>query len=104
MAAFAKTKSIPMIRPLQVYEGTLDLTTIPKGTAPLAEQDITVAGVKAADMVVSFMVTDAAVFGILNARVKADNTISIIPVSTDSDTDVDPASTLNYRMILCPAI
>lgn len=98
------TKSIPSGRPLQIYEGTLDLTAIPAGTATMAEQDITIAGVGANDMVVSFQVTDACTFGILNARVKAANTVAILPAATDSDTAVDPAGTINYRMIICPAI
>lgn len=102
--ALAFTKSIPATRPFKIYEGTLDLSTIPKGTAAMAEQDITVTGLLATDMVVSFYATDAVTFGIGNARVKAANTLSIVPVATDSDTDVDPAGTLNYRLIICPAI
>ena len=98
--ALSKTKSISLGSPLHIYEGTIDLSAIPKGTAAMAEQDITVTGVGASDMVVSFFCTDACTFGIANARVKAANTVSIVPVSTDSDTDVDPAGTLNYRLIV----
>lgn len=104
MAAIAFTKSIPASRPLKIFEGTLDATTIPKGTTAMAEQDLTVTGLAADDMVVSFAATDQVTFGIGNARVKAANTLSVMFVATDTDTDVDPAGTINYRLIVCPAI
>lgn len=100
----AFTKCIPTTRPLKIYEGTLNLGAIPYGTAAMAEQDITVTGIESTDMVVSFYATDQVTFGIGNVRVKAANTISIVPVATDTDTAVDPASTINYRLIVCPAI
>ena len=40
--ALTKTKSVSLGRPIHIYEGTLDLTAIPYGTAAMAEQDVTV--------------------------------------------------------------
>ena len=102
--AMTNTKSIPAGRPLQIWEGTLDLTAPPKGTSAMAEQDVTITGIAATDMVVSFYATDQITFGIGNARVKAANTVALMLVATDSDTDVNPAGTLNYRLITCPKI
>ena len=104
MAAIAFTKSIPSTRPLKVYEGTIDASAIPYATAAMAEQDLTITGVAADEMVVSFCATDQVTFGIGNARVKAANTVAVIFVATDTDTAVDPAGTINYRLITCPAI
>lgn len=104
MAAIALTKSIPSTRPLQIYEGTLDVTEIANGTDAMAEIDLTVTGLAADDMVVSFNATDAVTFAIGNARVSAANTLSVVFVATDTDTAVDPAGTINYRLIVCPAI
>ena len=100
MAAIAFTKSVSLGSPIHIYEGTMDLTAIPRGTASMAEQDHTITGIGANDMVVSFYCTDACTFGIGNVRVKAANTVAIVPVATDSDTAVDPANTLNYRLIV----
>lgn len=100
MAAIAKTKSLSLGSPIHIYEGTLDLSAIPYSTAAMAEQDVTITGVGANDMVISFFCTDACTFGIGNARVKAANTVAIVPVATDSDTEVDPAGTLNFRLIV----
>ena len=104
MAAIAFTKSIPASRPFKIYEGTLDASAIPYATSAMAEQDLTITGVASDEMVVSFYATDQVTFGIGNARVKAANTVSVIFVATDTDTAVDPASTINYRLITCPAI
>lgn len=104
MAAIAYTKSIPPTRPLKVFEGTLDASAIPYSTSAMAEQSITVTGVKSTDFVVSFYASDAVTFGIGNARVTADDTIAVVFVATDTDTAVDPAGTINYRLIVCPAI
>jgi len=104
MAAMAFTKCIPTTRPLKIYEGTLDLAAIPYGTAAMAEQDVTIAGIAATDMVVSFYATDAITFGIANARVKEANKVALMLCATDSDTEVNPANTINYRLITCPAI
>jgi len=102
--AMTNTKSIPAGRPLQIWEGTLDLAAIPYGTAAMAEQDVTIAGIAATDMVVSFYATDAITFGIANARVKEANKVALMLCATDSDTEVNPANTINYRLITCPAI
>lgn len=106
--ALTKTKSVSLGRPIHIYEGTLDisggLSAIPYGTAAMAEQDITVSGILATDILVSFYCTDACTFGIANARVKADNTISVVPVATDTDTAVNPAGTLNYRLIVISGV
>jgi hypothetical protein len=98
--ALAKTKSVSLGSPIHIYEGTYDLSAIPYGTTAMAEQDVTVTGILATDIVVSFYCTDACTFGIGNCRVKADNTISIVPVSTDTDTAVNPSGSLNYRLIV----
>lgn len=102
--ALTKTKSVSLGRPIHIYEGTLDLTNIPYGTSAMAEQDVTVTGIHSTDIVISFYATDAITFGIGNCRVKADNTISIVPVSTDSDTAVEPVGTLNYRLIVIAGV
>lgn len=102
--ALAKTKSISLGRPIHIYEGTLDLSAIPYGTSAMAEQDITITGLLATDIVVSFYCTDACTFGIANARVKAANTLAVVPVSTDTDTAVNPADTLNYRLIVISGV
>ena len=102
--ALTKTKSVSLGRPIHIYEGTLDLTAIPYGTSAMAEQDITVTGILATDIVLAFYATDAVTFGIGNCRVKADNTISVVPVATDSDTAVDPAGTLNYRLVVVSGV
>lgn len=102
--AMTNTKSIPAGRPLQIWEGTLDLSAIPYGTSAMAEQNVTITGIAATDMVVSFYATDQVTFGIGNARVKAANTVALMLIATDSDTAVDPAGTLNFRLITCPAI
>lgn len=104
MAAIAFSKSIGEFRALHVYEGTADLSATAIGTAAMAEQDITVTGVLATDMLVSFQPTDAVTFGIASARVKAADTIAVIAFTTDSDTAVDPAGTINYRLIVAPAV
>ena len=102
--ALTKTKSVSLGSPIHIYEGTLDLTAIPYGTSAMAEQDITVTGILATDIVLAFYATDAVTFGIGNCRVKADNTISVVPVATDSDTAVDPAGTLNYRLVVVSGV
>jgi len=102
--ALSKTKSVSLGRPIHIYEGTLDLTAIPYGTAAMAEQDVTVTGILSTDIVIAFYATDAITFGIGNCRVKADNTISIVPVSTDTDTAVDPAGTINYRLVVVSGV
>ena len=102
--AMTNTKSIPSGRPLQIWEGTLDLAAIPYNTTAMAEQDVTITGIAATDMVVSFYATDAITFGIANARVKAANTVALMLCATDSDTEVNPANTITYRLITCPAI
>ena len=94
--ALAKTKSVSLGRPIHIYEGTLDLSAIPYGTAAMAEQDITVTGILATDIVLAFYATDAVTFGIGNCRVKAADTISIVPVATDTDTAVDPADSWSF--------
>lgn len=104
MAAIARTKSIPTGRPLQIYEGTIDASQIPNATDAMAEQDLTVTGLAAGDMVVSFTATDQVTFGIGNARVKAADTLAVMFINTDTDTEVDPAGTINYRLIVSPAI
>lgn len=103
MAAIAHTESISPYRHLKVFEGTIDASTIPKGTAAMAEQNLTITGLSATDKVISFYATDQVTFGIGNARVKAADTLAVIFVATDSDTDVDPAGTINYRLIVAPA-
>ncbi len=103
MAAIAYTSNITPSQPLKVYEGTLDATAIPYGTSAMAEQDITITGIEAGEKVVSFLATDQVTFGIGNARVKAANTLAVVFVATDSDTAVDPAGTLNFRLITVPA-
>ena len=102
--ALSKTKSVSLGRPIHIYEGTLDLTAIPYGTSAMAEQDVTVTGILSTDIVIAFYATDAVTFGIGNCRVKADNTISVVPVATDSDTAVDPAGTLNYRLVVISGV
>lgn len=102
--ALTKTKSVSLGRPIHIYEGTLDLSAIPYGTAAMAEQDVTVTGILATDIVLAFYATDAVTFGIGNCRVKAADTISIVPVATDTDTAVDPAGTLNYRLIVISGV
>ena len=104
MAAIAFTKSIPAARPFKIYEGTLDASAISYATTAMAEQDLTITGVASDEMVVAFYATDQITFGIGNARVKAANTVAVMFVATDTDTAVDPAGTINYRLITCPAI
>jgi hypothetical protein len=103
MAAIAHTMNISPSQPLKVYEGTLDAAAIPYATAAMAEQDITITGIAAGEKVVSFYATDKVTFGIGNARVSAANTLSVIFVATDTDTEVNPANTINYRLITIPA-
>lgn len=104
MAAIAKTKSLSLGAPIHIYEGTLDVTAIPYNTTAMSEIDLTVTGLKSTDMVISFNATDAVAFGIGNARVKAADTLAVVFVATDSDTAVDPAGTLNYRLIVASAV
>lgn len=104
MAAIAYTKNIPTGRPLKIFEGTIDASQIPNSTDAMAEQDLTVTGLAVGDMVISFNATDQVTFGIGNARVKAADTLAVMFVNTDSDTEVDPAGTINYRLVVCPAI
>lgn len=103
MAAIAHTSNITPSQPLKVYEGTLDASAITYATAAMAEQDITIPGIAAGEKVVSFLATDQVTFGIGNARVKAADTLAVIFVATDTDTAVDPAGTINYRLITVPA-
>ena len=100
MAAIAKTKSLSLGTPIHIFEGTIDFTAVPKGTDAMAEQDVTIAGIGANDMVIAFYCTDAAPLAIGNARVKAANTVAILPIATDTDTAVDPAATLNFRLVV----
>ena len=103
MAAIAHTESISPHRHLKVFEGTIDASIIPRGTAPMTEQNLTITGLSATDKVISFYATDQVIFGIGNARVKAANTLAVLFVATDDDTAVDPAGTINYRLIVAPA-
>jgi hypothetical protein len=97
--ALAYVSSKSQFQIVKIWEGTLDLTAAPYATAAMAEQDVTVTGILSTDIVLSFYATDQVTFGIGNCRVKADNTISVVPVATDTDTAVDPAGTINYRLI-----
>jgi hypothetical protein len=97
--ALAYVSSRAQSQTIKIWEGTLDLTAVPYGTGAMAEQDHTVTGILATDIVLDFRSIDAITFGIGNCRVKQADTISIVPVGTDSDTAVDPASTINYRLI-----
>ena len=99
MAAITKTKSLSIGTPIHIFEGTLDMTALPYNTSSMAEQDITITGVKSTDILISFKLTDESLFGIGNARVKADNTIAVVPIATETDAEIDPADTLNYRLI-----
>jgi hypothetical protein len=102
--AMAYTKSVPSTRPLKIFEGTLDLAEVAATTEAMAEVDLTVSGVAADDMAVSFFCTDTGFsLGIGNVRVKAADTISVVFANTDNAA-VDEAGTLNYRLIVIPAI
>lgn len=103
MAAIAHTESISPHRHLKVFEGAIDAPAIPYATAAMAEQNLTIPGLSATDKVISFYATDQVTFGIGNARVKAANTLAVIFVATDTDTEVNPAGTINYRLIVAPA-
>jgi hypothetical protein len=100
MAAIALTQCISNFQNIRVFEGTLDPAAIPYATAAMAEQDLTITGVLSTDKVLSFYATDQVTFGIGNARVKAANTVAVIFVATDTDTAVDPAGTINYRLVV----
>lgn len=102
MAAIAYTQSISKFQNIKIFEGTLDLTSVGAAGAALAEQDMTITGIAATDILISFQCTDAAVIGIGNARVKAANTVAILPINTD-DAAIDAANTLNYRCIVVTA-
>lgn len=101
MAAISRTKSINEFRSLQVYEGTFDLASV--AGASVAEQDITVTGLLATDMLISLTCTDTGTIGIGGARVKAADTLSVLCVNPTAS-PIDPAGTLNYRLIIAPAI
>ena len=102
--AMAHTKSVPTTRPIKIFEGTLDLAAPGAAGAAIAEVDVTVAGVLATDILLQFGPTDTGLaYALCNARVKAANTISFIPINTD-DANADPAGTLNFRAIVIPAI
>lgn len=103
MGAIAYTANVSQNQPLKIYEGTLDAAAISYATTAMAEQDITITGIAAGEKVVSFYATDQITFGIGNARVKAANTLAVMFVATDTDTAVDPAGTINYRLITIPA-
>lgn len=100
MAAIAFIKFVSVGTPVHIYEGTLDIGAIPYNTTAMAEQDMTVTGIGASDILISFQCTDACTFGVVNARVKAANTVAIVPVATDTNTAVNPANTLNYRIMV----
>jgi hypothetical protein len=103
MAAIALTKCISAFQNIKVFEGTLDLASVAAAGAAMAEVDLTVAGVLATDMAVSFNCSDTGfTLGIGNLRVKAADTISIVFANTD-DAASDPAGTLNYRLIVIGA-
>lgn len=103
MAAIAHTMNVSPQQPLKVYEGTLDAAAISYATTAMVEQDITISGIDSGEKVVSFYATDQVTFGIANARVSDDDTLSVMFVATDTDTAVNPAATINYRLITIPA-
>lgn len=104
MAAIAKTKSISLGRPIHIYEGTLDLASVGAAGTAIAEVDLTVTGVAATDIAVSFNCTDTGfAMGIGNVRVKEANTISVVFVNSD-DQAYDAAGTLNYRLIVISGV
>lgn len=98
--ALAKTKSVSIGTPIHIYEGTLDLASVGAAGTAVAEVDITVTGVAAADIPIGFYCTDTgSALGYGNVRVKAANTISVVFLNTD-DAAIDAAGTLNYRLIV----
>ena len=104
MAAIALTKCIPAARHLKVFEGVLDFANVAINTTAPTEQAMTVAGVLATDMVIAFACTDAGMtLAIGNVRVTAANTVGITLFNAD-DAAVDLAGTLNFRLIVAPAV
>jgi hypothetical protein len=99
--ALTKVKSVSLARPIHIWEGELDLASVAAATAAMAEVDITVTGIAATDIAVSFNCIEAGFsLGIGNVRVKAANTISVLFVNTD-DAAIDEGA-LDFRLIVIP--
>jgi hypothetical protein len=99
--ALIKTKSVSLARPIHIWEGELDLASVAASAAAMAEVDITVTGIAATDIAVSFNCIEAGFsLGIGNVRVKAANTISVLFVNTD-DAALDETA-LDFRLIVIP--
>ena len=71
-----RTKSLSMGNPIHVYEEAVDLPSVAANTS--AEVDVTIAGITTDDIVLAVSKpTLEAGIGIVNARVKAADTVSI---------------------------
>lgn len=100
MAAIAKTKSVSIGAPIHIYEGTLDLASVGVAGTAIAEVDLTITGVGANDIPLSFDCTDTGfAMGVGNIRVKAADTVSVVFINSD-DAAFDAAGTLNYRLVV----
>ncbi len=101
--AMTRVKSIPSGRPLQIFEGEVDLASVGATGTAMAEVTITVTGVKSTDMALFFGPAESGLsVGIGSVRVSADNEISVIFVNTD-DAATDEGA-MDFRLIVCPAI
>lgn len=98
MAAIAKTKSVSIGTPIHIFEGTLDLASV--GAADGVEQALTVTGLGANDIPISFNSTDAFVdLGVGNIRVTAANELTVEFINPTAGA-IDKAGTVNYRLVV----
>lgn len=98
MAAIAKTKSVSIGTPIHIFEGTLDLASV--AATDGVEQALTITGVAATDIPISFNATDAFIdLAIGNFRVSAANTLTVTFVNPTAGA-IDAAGTINYRLVV----
>ncbi len=91
--------SIPRGNLLKVYAVQVSIDVTSKAAATSAEQDVTVNGVKAGDIVLSVNKPSlSAGLGVANARVKSDNTVSLTFMNATAAA-IDPAAE-TYTIVL----
>lgn len=95
--AITKTKSVSIGAPIHIYEGTFDLASV--AATDGVEQDITITGLGANDIPISFTATDAFIdLGVGNFRVSAADTLTVEFINPTAGA-IDKAGTVNYRLV-----
>ena len=99
-STIAKVKSLGPGNPIHVYKGDCDLALVAINTTQMAEQDISVPGVKTTDILLSATVCETGFkLAIANAYIKADGVISLVLANPD-DATVDPAADTTFQFVV----